>query len=140
MQLFLILLFYHLHGLFWSYSETYLLRFLPFCDSFYGYFTYYFCFFRRKCCRSISRKSPFSVHLCTNITWSKKEVNWKLCQYFILWYEFRGLWYYFDTRTSFSSKYTHNPNLYVYLLKSKKRKPDASNSLRHSPQTSAAIM
>ena len=37
-----------LHGLIWLYLETYLLRFLPFCDSFYGYFTYYFCFFRGK--------------------------------------------------------------------------------------------
>ena len=41
-------------GLIWPCSETYLLRFLPFCDSFYGYFTYYFYFFRRKCCRFVS--------------------------------------------------------------------------------------
>ena len=29
-----------------AYLETYLLRFLPFFDSFYGYFTYYLAFFR----------------------------------------------------------------------------------------------
>ena len=38
------LLFYHPHDQIWSCLETYILRFLPFCDSFYGYFTYYFTF------------------------------------------------------------------------------------------------
>ena len=62
---------------------------------------------------------------------------------FILWYEFRGLWYYFDTRTSFSSKYTHNPNLYVYLLKSKKGNrthPTPLGIVRRRPPQSCKIL
>ena len=48
-------LFYHPHGLIWLCLETYLLQFLPFCDSFYGYFTYYLAFFRGKCIGFVSR-------------------------------------------------------------------------------------
>ena len=38
-----------------AYLETYLLRFLPFFDSYYGYFTYYLAFFQGKCIKNVSR-------------------------------------------------------------------------------------
>ena len=74
-----------------AYLETYLLWFLPFFDSFYGYFTYYFGVFRKKRSNSVSRiqenplcitslcpcqNNTVSVHLGDIVAWSNRNVKW----------------------------------------------------------------
>ena len=70
--------------------------FCRFVTHFMGILPIIFCFFRGKCCRFVSRISanlvaiftlfwPFSsdsfrfFHLCTNIPWAIRTVNWKFC-------------------------------------------------------------
>ena len=69
------LLFYHPHDQIWSCLETYILRFLPFCDSFYGYFTYYFTFPEENVADSYHDNPLFFVHLSNNIAWLIQNVK-----------------------------------------------------------------
>lgn len=97
MQLFLNLLFYHLHGRLESYSETYLLRILPFLPHFMDILPIIFTFSRGNVAcayhdfQQISayhnliftlKRHHFFVHLGDIIAWSKGNVNQNL-QWFV---------------------------------------------------------